>query len=90
MISDDVAFVHHAPDEIRARLQIVAYDKEGGRSVMLFQSIQNRRRAAVFKAAVEGQVNPFFLCFFYVIGVILGEIGGGGVGHGRLSFLLEA
>ena len=57
---------------------------------MLFQSIQNRRRTAVFKAAVEGQVNPFFLCFFYVIGVILGEIGGGGVGHGRLSFLLEA
>ena len=57
---------------------------------MLFQVVQNRRGAAAFKAAVEGQVNPFLFCFFYIIGIVLGEVGGGGVGHGSLPFLLKA
>ena len=73
VISDGVAFLDHSLHQLRTCFQIISHDKKGGRSVMLFQGVQNRRGAAAFKAAVEGQVNPFLFCFFYIIST-LGKI----------------
>ena len=70
MIAHRMSLCQHPFYQIRAGIQIIAHHEEGGGRVVLLQGVQNRRRIAIFKAAVEGQIKFLFRRFFYVISVI--------------------
>ena len=54
VVAYGVAFLNHPLNQIRTGLKIIAYQEEGCRRLVLFQSIQNGGSVAVFKACIEG------------------------------------
>ena len=90
MIADTVAILYHALYDLRSGFQKMAYHKKRGRSVMLFQSIQNGLRIAVLIAAVKGQINDLLLALSAKIRIVFLQLLGGGVPRGLLSFAAEA
>ena len=57
VITDNVPFFVHPPDQIRVFFDKCTDYKKCGRGVMFFQSIQNRGSIAIFISGIEGQVN---------------------------------
>ena len=59
------------------------YEEKGGGRLMLFQSVQDRRRVPVFISRVKGEVNDLFPGGRYIVGVEGGQLFAGGVSLGR-------
>ena len=71
MVPHRVTFGCHAPDQIRAGIQIIADQKEGGRNLMFFQGIQNSWGIAVLIAGIKGQIKYLFAGIGGIVGVEL-------------------
>ena len=89
MISHDVSLLRHAADNIRRGLDHIAHDKEGGRSPVLFQRVQNLLRVSVFVAAVKGQVDHLLGGVAHKTGVVPGQLLRRGVSHRAVPLGLE-
>lgn len=90
MIADNVPFLHHPFDQIRACLNVIAHHEESGFYVVLFQGIQNRGRIAVFIARVEGQIDYLTVRAAAVISVVGLKRLGACIAHRRLAVFLKA
>ena len=89
MIAHNMPFCGHALYEIRCGINKVSHHEKAGRRVMLFERIQNSRRAAVLVARVERQVDGLFARITDVKRVVLPQFLGGDIADRRLSLGLE-
>ena len=74
VVADGVPLRHHAPDQLGTGFDVVAYQKEGGGNLVLFQRIQNGGGVAVFKAGIKGDVQRFFAGIPHIVGAKWFEI----------------
>ena len=56
---------------------------------MLFQGVQDCRGIPIFKSAVKGKVEYFFLRVFCIVRIVFSHFLNGTVSLGQLPFLLE-
>ena len=70
VIAHDMPFFDHPLHQLRSGLQVIAYHKESGFGIVLFQRIQDGGGAAVFKATVKSEVNGLLLGISQVTGVV--------------------
>ena len=87
VVAHDVALLRHAADDVRGGLHHVPHHKEGGGGMVLFQSIQDFFRIAVFITTVKGQVDDLLPGVAQVIGVVFRQVLRCGVAHGGLPFI---
>ena len=90
VIAHDMALLHHPPDQVPVPLQIIPHQKKSRRSVVLFQSVEDFRRGAVFVSRIEGQVQDLLLGVAQIGRIVPGQLGGCGVADGRSPLLLKA
>ena len=64
--------------------------KKCGRSVMFFQSIQNRGSITIFISGIEGQVNNFVGCILRIIGVIFDKLSHSCITNWSFAVFLKA
>ena len=72
MIGHNMAFTHHSSDEIWFGFNQIAYDKKGGRGIVLFQCIQNWPGVAVIIAS--GLVLSGYNILLMIVGIFVGVI----------------
>ena len=89
VIAHNMPFCGHALYEIRCGINKVSHHEKAGRRVMLFERIQNSRRAAVLVARVERQVDGLFARITDVKRVVLPQFLGGDIADRRLTLGLE-
>ena len=90
MVAYDVALIHHSFYQVRSGGYVIAHQEKCGGGIMLFQRVQNRGRVAVFITGVKGEIENLLIRLIGIIGIELLQIFRAGVGHRRLSVLLEA
>ena len=90
MIAHRMAVLHHAPGDVRRRLQKMPHHEEGGRGIVFFQRVQDRFRVAVLVAAVKSQIDHLLLPFPAVVRIVLGKLRHGCVPGGLLARLPES
>ena len=86
-------FLRHALYQLWSGIQIIAHHKKAGFYIVFFQRVQDRGGAAVFIAAVKGQINclfPILLFRRHKIGVKIRQIFRRGVACRRFARLLKA
>ena len=90
VIADRMPLLRHAPDEVWISLDVVADQEECRRSMVLLQRIEDLRRAAVFIACIEREIDALLRRIAKEGRIILPQPVRRGVSHGRLALLLEA
>ena len=89
MVAHDMPLRCHALYEFRCGINKVAHHEKAGRRVMLFERIQNSRRAAVLVARVKRQVDGLSARVTDVKRVVLPQFLGGDIADRRLTLGLE-
>ena len=89
MVAHDMPLRCHALYEFRCGINKVAHYEKAGRRVMLFERIQNSRRAAVLVARVKRQVDGLSARVTDVKRIVLPQFLGGDIAGRRLTLGLE-
>ena len=89
VVADDMPFRDHALHQLRCGIDKVAHHEKAGRCVMLFERIQNGRRAAVLVARVEREVDGLLARIADVKRIPLPQSLSGDIADRRLTLGLE-
>ena len=74
MVSDNMSFTDHLPDQFRLCFDKIAYQKESGLDIVFFQRFQDIGRKAVFISCVKGKEDRLLRCIAKINSAILSKL----------------
>jgi len=90
VVADRMPLGNHAPNQIWSAFQKMTDDEEGGRSIMLFQRVQNCRCISVFISAVKGKIDHLLIFAPHIISIIFEQFPDRSVSGWLIALLAKA